>query len=371
MRGAYQNGATLESAQEGRRLRTAIGIGGAGSGRSGDFEPVARFAAEAERLGVDAAWSAEAWGQDAVAPLAFVAARTQKLLLGTGIMQISARTPSMTAMTALTLAALSGNRFLLGLGASGPQVVEGLQGQSFAHPLRRMRETIEIVRMAFRGEKLAYSGEVHRLPRPGGEGKALRLALPPNPSIPIYLATLSPKMLELTGELADGWLGTSFTPEHADAHLVHLRRGAERAGRSLADLEICVQTAVGFAADPEPLIRARKPGLAFTLGAMGSPTTNFYNAAYKRGGFADAAAEVQRLWLEGKREEAARRVPDEMVIQSSLLGTEDMVRERLRAYRRAGVGMLLLGPLGEGASQQLDTLGRAVELVREASATPR
>ena len=349
-------------------MRTAITIGGAASGRGGDFEPVAAFAVEAEKLGVDAAWSAEAWGQDGVAPLAFIAARTTKLLLGTGILQISARTPSMTAMTALTLAALSKNRFLLGLGASGPQVVEGLQGQSFARPLRRMRETVEIVRMAFRGEKLEYAGEIHRLPRPGGEGKALRLALPPNPQLPIYLATLSPKMLELTGELADGWLGTSFTPEHAGAHLQHLRRGAERAGRSFAQLEICVQAGVGFAQDPEPLIKARKPQLAFTLGAMGSPTTNFYNEAYRRGGFADAAAEVQRLWIEGKREEAARRVPDEMVVQSSLLGTEDMVRDRLRAYRRAGVGMLVLGPIAEGVAQRLDTLGRAVELVREVSA---
>jgi F420-dependent oxidoreductase-like protein len=349
-------------------VRTAIGIGGAASGRSRHFEPVARFAVEAERLGVDAAWSAEAWGQDGVAPLAFVAARTTKLVLGTGILQISARAPSMTAMTALTLAALTHDRFILGLGASGPQVVEGLQGQSFARPLQRMRETVEIVRMALRGEKLEYAGEIHRLPRPGGEGKALRLAQPPNPSIPIYLATLSPKMLELTGELADGWLGTSFTPEHADAHLDHLRRGAEKVGRSLADLEICVQAAVGFASDPGPLIQSRKPYLAFTLGAMGSATTNFYNAAYQRGGFAAAAAEVQRLWLEGKREEAARRVPDEMVMQSSLLGTEDDVRERIRAYRRAGVGMLTLGPIGEGAAAQLDTLGRAVELVREVSA---
>jgi F420-dependent oxidoreductase-like protein len=349
-------------------MRTAIGIGGAASGRSQDFEPVVRFAVEAERLGVDAAWSAEAWGQDGVAPLAFVAARTTKLVLGTGILQISARAPSMTAMTALTLAALSKGRFILGLGASGPQVVEGLQGQSFARPLQRMRETVEIVRMAMRGEKLEYAGEIHRLPRPGGEGKALRLAQPPNLSIPIYLATLSPKMLELTGELADGWLGTSFTPEHADAHLDHLRRGAEKAGRSLADLEICVQAAVGFASDPGALIQSRKPYLAFTLGAMGSAKTNFYNAAYQRGGFADAAAEVQRLWLEGKREEAARRVPDEMVMQSALLGSEDAVRERIRAYRRAGVGMLTLGPIGEGAAAQLDTLGRAVELVREVSA---
>jgi F420-dependent oxidoreductase-like protein len=346
-------------------VRTAIGVGSAASGRSRDFEPVAAFAASAEKLGVDAAWSAEAWGQDAVAPLAFLAARTSRILLGTGIMQISARTPSMTAMTALTLATLSKDRFLLGLGASGPQVVEGLQGVPFARPLQRMRETVEIVRLAFRGEKLEYAGEVHRLPRPGGEGKALRLAQPPNPAIPIYLATLAPKMLELTGELADGWLGTSFTPEHADAHLDHIRRGAERAGRSLADIEICVQAAVGLASDPGALIASRKPYLAFTLGAMGSAKTNFYNAAYQRGGFADAAAEVQRLWLEGKRTEAARRVPDEMVLQSGLLGTEEMVRARIRAYRDAGVGMLVLGPIGEDTTAQLDTLGRAVELVRE------
>ena len=149
-------------------MRVAIGVGGAGSGRNPDFEPVVAFALEAERLGVDVAWSAEAWGQDAVAPLAFVAARTTKLLLGTGIMQISARAPAMTAMTALTLAALSKDRFLLGLGASGPQVVEGLHGRPFARPLQRMRETIEILRMAFRGEKLEYRGRQHELPLPAG-----------------------------------------------------------------------------------------------------------------------------------------------------------------------------------------------------------
>jgi F420-dependent oxidoreductase-like protein len=271
----------------------------------------------------------------------------------------------MTAMTALTLAALSGNRFLLGLGASGPQVVEGLHGQPFARPLTRMRETIEIVRMAFRGEKLRYEGRHHRLPLPGGEGKALRLAQPANPDLPIYLATLAPKALELTGELADGWLGTSFTPEHADAHLAPIAAGAERAGRRLEDLDLCVGGAIGFADDPEPLIRARKPQLAFTLGAMGSAKTNFYNEAYRRGGFEDAANEVQRLWLEGRREEAAERVPDEMVLQSALLGSESDVRERIRRYRDAGITTLRLDPLGADAGERLDTLERAVELVRQ------
>jgi len=345
-------------------MRTAIGIGGAASG-GGGFEKIADFAVEAERLGVDVAWSAEAWGMDAIAPLAFIAARTKRLQLGTGIMQISARTPSMTAMTALSMAAISDNRFILGLGASGPQVVEGLQGKPFAQPLRRMRETIEIVRLAFAGDKLEYHGRHHELPLPGGEGKALRLAQPANPNIPIYLATLSPRALELTGELADGWLGTSFTPEHAGAHFAHLAAGASKAGRTLDDIDIAVGGAVGFGDDVERMVKSRKPGLAFTLGAMGSAKTNFYNDAYKRGGYQDAAIEVQRLWLEGKREEAARRVPDEMVLQSSLLGTEAMVRARIRAYRDAGVNQLRFDPLGVDVAARLDTLARAVELVRE------
>ena len=345
-------------------MRTAIGIGGAASGRE-MFRDVVTFAVEAEKLGVDAAWSAEAWGQDAVAPLAFLAARTERLLLGTGIMQISARVPVMTAMTAMTMATISGDRFLLGLGASGPQVVEGLHGRPFAQPLTRMRETIEIVRIAASGERIEYHGRHHELPLPGGEGKALRLAQRPNPDLPIYLATLGPKALELTGELADGWLGTSFTPEHADAHLAHIRAGAERAGRTLDDIDIAVGGPIGFGDDVERMLASRKPALAFTLGAMGSPTTNFYNDAFRRGGFEDAAVEVQRLWVEGKREEAAARVPDEMVLQTSLIGSEGDVRERVRRYRDAGVDMLRLDPMGETPTERLDTLGRAVEIVRQ------
>ncbi len=349
-------------------MKVAIGVGGPGSGRRRDFAASVDFVLEAERLGVDSAWTAEAWGMDAVSPLAFLAARTTRIRLGTGILQISARVPAMTAMTALSLAALSGDRFLLGLGASGPQVVEGLHGQPFARPLARMRETIEILRLAFRGEKLVHEGRHHRLPLPGGEGKALRLAQPANPNIPIYLATLTPRALELTGELADGWLGTSFTPEHAEAHLAPLAEGTARAGRRLADLDLCVGAAVGFADDPEPLLRARKPGMAFTLGAMGSARTNFYNAAYRRGGFADAAEEVQRLWLAGRRDEAAAAVPDEMVLRTSLLGSEAAVRERLRLYREAGITTLRLDPVGASPTERLDVLGRAVELVRQESA---
>ena len=349
-------------------MKTAIGVGGPASGRQRDFEAIAAFAVEAEKLGVDQAWSAEAWGYDAVTMLAYLAAKTGRIALGSGILQISARVPSMTAMTALSLDAASGGRFLLGLGASGPQVVEGLQGQPFARPISRMRETIEILRMAFRGEKLHYRGEHFELPRPGGEGVALRIAQPPNPEIPIWLATLSPKGLELTGALADGWLGTSFTPEHAEAHLVHLRRGAEKAGRRLADLSLCVGAPCAITDDPEPLVAARKPHLAFTLGAMGSSTTNFYNDAYRRGGFADAAEEVQRLWLAGRRDEAARAVPDEMVRQTTAIGPESHVRERIRRYRDAGISVFRIEPLGDDPTLRLDTLGRVVEIVRSESA---
>ena len=304
-------------------------------------------------------------GHDAISPLAFLAARTSRLKLGTGIMQISARAPSMTAMTAMTMASLSDDRFLLGLGASGPQVVEGLQGVPFARPLTRMRETIDICRLAFAGEKIRYDGRHHQLPLPGGEGKALRLAQPANPGIPIYLATLAPKALELTGAMADGWLGTSFTPEHAGAHLDFIRRGAEQAGRSISDIDLAVGGAVGFGDDLEKLLAPHKAPIAFSLGAMGSAQTNFYNDAYRRGGFEEAAIEVQKLWLDRRRDEAAAAVPDEMVIQTTLLGTEDSVRKRIRQYRDAGINTLRLSPMGDTLTERLDTLGRAVELVRQ------
>jgi F420-dependent oxidoreductase-like protein len=350
-------------------MRVAIGFGGPASGDAQAWERAIEFVCEAERLGVDSAWSAEAWGQDAVTTLAFLAARTQRIALGTGIMQISARAPSMTAMTALTMATITRNRFRLGLGASGPQVVEGLHGVPFAKPLERMREHVAIVRLAFRGELLRYAGKHYVLPLPGGEGKALRLAQQPNPSIPIYLATLGPASLAMTGEIADGWLGTSFVPEAAASEVIpHLARGSEKAGRKLADLDLVVGASVEFGDDVARMIAARKPGMAFTLGAMGSRRHNFYNAAYQRAGYAEVAQEVKRLWLEGRRDEAAARVPDEMIAKTSLLGSESAVRERLRLYRDAGITTLRLDPAGRGARERLDTLARAMDLVRQVSA---
>jgi F420-dependent oxidoreductase-like protein len=349
-------------------MKVSIGIGGAASGRKRDFEEQVDYVIEAEKLGVDAVWSAEAWGQDAIAPLAYLAARTSRIRLGTGIMQISARVPAMTAMTALTMAALSNDRFILGLGTSGPQVVEGLQGRPFKAPLTRMKETVEIIKLAFAGEKIEYHGKYHELPLPGGQGKALRLSQPGNANIPIYLATLRPRALEYTGAVADGWLGTSFTPEHATAHLDYLRRGAEGAGRSLADINIEVGGTVAFGDDLDALVEPLKPAMAFTLGAMGSATTNFYNDAFKRGGWEAAGREVQRLWVAGKRSEAIAKVPPEMVIQANLLGDTEMVRNRVRAYKDAGITTLRVAPQGRDLAERLTTLGRVMDLVRAVNA---
>ena len=329
------------------------------------WDDVATYAVEAERLGVDYVWSAEAWGHDAATPIAFVAARTTRVKLGTAIMQAGTRTPALVAMTAMSLDAMSNGRFLLGLGVSGPQVMEGWHGIPFRQPLQRMREIVEIVRRAIRGERVVYEGRVYELPLPGGEGKALRSAATPRPNIPIYLATLSPKSLEMTGEIADGWLGTSFMPEHARIFLDPIEAGAKRVGRGLADLDLQVPAGVvAFGDDVERLVPARKPGLAFTLGAMGSRQHNFYNDAYRRAGYADVATEVQRLWLDNRREDAAARVPDELVLKTNLLGTDAMIRRRLALYRDAGITTLRVEPAGETLDARLATLARVRDLVR-------
>jgi F420-dependent oxidoreductase-like protein len=340
-------------------MRTAVML----AAEAGPWPELVDYVVEAERLGVDVCWVAEAWGCDAASPLGYLAGRTERILLGSGVMQLGTRSPVMTAMTALTLARLSEGRFLLGLGTSGPQVMEGLHGVRFSHPLGRMRETVDIIRRAFTGERVTYEGTHFQLPLP--QGKALRLAQPANTAIPVYLATLSPRMLELTGEVADGWLGTAFVPEGAAAFLDPLAAGAERAGRTLADLDLCQGAEVAFGDDVEAMVARRKPGLAFTLGGMGSAGTNFYNDAYSRQGFAEAAAEVRRLWLDGRRDEAAARVPDDMVLATTLIGTEAMVRDRLRAWQAAGIDTVRLYPAGETLDERLATLGRALELVEE------
>lgn len=346
-------------------MKTAIAIGGVDADRKGGFARSADYAIECEKLGVDVAWSAEAWGTDAFTPLAFLAARTSKMRLASGIAQVSARAPGNIAMTALSLAAMSEGRFMLGLGVSGPQVVEGLHGVPFAHPLARMRELIDILKLAFAGEKLSYEGEHYVLPLPGGEGKALRLAHRPNANIPIFLATLGPKALEYTGEVADGWIGTSFTPATAESYFEPMRRGAARAGRSFEDIELAVGAVVGVGDNVEEMIAKRKPALAFQLGGMGSPKTNFYNQAFRRIGYEDVAEEVQRLWVAGKRDQAAARVPDEMALEASVIGTQDMVRERLREYEQCGIDVLQLQIMGRGTDAKLATIEVVHQLIEK------
>ncbi len=266
-------------------MRTATTIEAAAGRETVDF------AVEAEKLGLDVCWVAEAWGADAPSPLGYLAARTETMLLGSGVIQVGTRSPVTIAQTAMTLAHLSGGRFLLGLGVSGPQVMEGLHGVPFGHPLGRMRETVEIVRQTFTGEKVTYAGRHYGLPLPGGYGsKPMRVSLPPV-SVPVYLATLSPKMLALTGEIADGWLGTSFIPERADAYFSYLDAGLARSGRTRADLDICQGAEISLVPEAElpGTIAARKKELAFSLGGMGTATANFYNDAGRPGHRRDGA----------------------------------------------------------------------------------
>jgi F420-dependent oxidoreductase-like protein len=335
---------------------------------SGEVGEVVDFAVEAEQLGLDVCWVAEAWGADAPSALGFIAAKTERMLLGSGILQVGTRTPVAVAQTAITLSNLSGGRFLLGLGASGQQVIEGLHGVSFSRPLARMRETIEIVRQVFAGGKISYSGTQFQIPRPG-EAVPMRLSTAAQHAIPIYLAALSPAMLRLTGEIADGWLGTSFVPEGAaDAYFTHLDTGLAAAGRSRADLDICQGAEVAFATDEDELsgmIAGRKKELAFSLGGMGSSSTNYYNQAYSRQGWAEVAAQVRERWQQGDRDGAAQLVTDDMVLATTLIGTEEMVRVRLAVWRDAGVNTVRLYPAGDTVAAKLATLGRAIELVRQ------
>ena len=332
-----------------------------------NWEGMVELVRAADRLGVAYAWSAEAWGMETIAPLAYLAAVTERIKLGTGIMQISARTPAMTAMTALSMARLSRDRFCLGLGVSGPQVVEGLHGEAFASPLGRLREYIAIVQQGIRGERINFQGEHYVLPRPGGEGKSLRLSMPPKPDIPIYLATLGPKMLELTGEVANGWLGTSFIPETSEVLLSHIRVGTERAGRSLSELDLQINATIEIADDVDALIAKYRPGAAFTLGAMGSAKTNFYNAAFSRAGWSDVAGKVQSLWVAGDKPAAIAAVPDEFVLAAFTIGNETMVRERIAVIAATGITTLRLSPIGRTAEQQIANLERLVEVIHEAT----
>jgi F420-dependent oxidoreductase-like protein len=327
---------------------------------------------QADRLGVDSVWVPEFWAADALTPLAYLAAQTSTVRLGTAIVQLGARTPAMLAMSAQGLQALSGGRFLLGIGTSGPQVMEGWHGVAFDQPLRRTRETIEIVRAITAGERLEYHGRIYQLPLPGGEGRPIRSMMAPV-HVPIYVASLGPANLRLTGELADGWIGNSFFPESADVFLDPIRDGAARGGRDLTDLDLTVTVSLEFTDDVEAAGRRHAEGYAFTFGAMGSPTRNFYNDAFERQGYGDDVREVQRLWLDGDRDAARRRVPTAIGLGTNLIGTDDLVRDRLRRYRHAGITTLRVQLQGDPASdldRQLADVARLLDLVTDVDDEP-
>lgn len=305
------------------------------------------FVVEAERLGAESVWCPEFWAGDAFTPLAYLAARTTSIRLATGIAQLGARTPAMLAMSAMSMQALSGGRFVLGLGTSGPQVMEGWHGVRFDRPIRRTRETIEIIRAVTAGERLTYQGQTYTLPLPESEGRSIRSLLPAV-HVPVYVASLGPANLRLTGELADGWIGNSFLPEHAEVFLGPMRDGAASAGRDFGELDLTVSVGVEFTDDVEEAGRRHADGYAFTFGAMGSPTHNFYLDAFERQGFGEDVREVQRLWLAGDQEAAKRRVPVEIGLGTNLIGTDDLVLGRLRRYRDAGITTLRVGLGGGG-----------------------
>jgi F420-dependent oxidoreductase-like protein len=342
------------------RLGLALGYWGLGLTAEDQIELVR----EAEAAGFDSVWTAEAYGSDAATPLAWFAAQTERIRLGAAILQIPGRSPAMTAMTAVTLDHLSGGRFILGLGTSGPQVAEGWHGQRFGRQLVRTREYVEIVRKALARERLTYDGEEFTLPLPDGPGKALKLTISPvQERIPIYIAAIGPKNTQLVGEIADGWLPLFFSPEHVDGSRALLEEGAARAGRSLADFDIAPTVQVSIDDDIDRARDVMRPFIALYLGGMGSLEWNFYNQLVRRYGFEDAATTIQRLYLDGKKREAAAAIPPELIDLVTMCGSRERVHERLEAYRDAGVGTLIASVPAPDFEARRRTVRELAELV--------
>ncbi len=326
-------------------MRLGLNVGYAGA----EIRDHTELVREAERLGYHSVWAAEAYGSDVVTPLAWYAARTARIHLGAGIMQMPARTPAMTAMTALTLSELSGGRFLLGLGVSGPQVVEGWHGRPYGKPLGLTREYVAIVRDALARDKpLTHDGDHYQIPYRGpgatGLGKPLRLISHPTYGVPIYLASIGPKNVALTAEIADGWLPAFYSPEHAkevwgDALATGFARAGDPAKRARFDVAVAAPVAITDA--PGQARWAVKPALALYVGGMGARGRNFYFDLACRYGFEEAATEIQRLYLEGRKRDAIAAVPDDLVDATSLIGPAGHVSGRLDAYREAGVTTLV------------------------------
>jgi F420-dependent oxidoreductase-like protein len=315
---------------------------------------------EAERLGFAVAWAAEAYGSDAVTVLSWIAAHTNTIDIGSAVLQIPARTPTMTAMTAATLDTLSEGRFRLGLGVSGPQVSEGWHGVPFGKPLARTREYVDIVNLALSRERVRYDGETYRLPLPDGPGKALHLMIHPvRERIPIYLAAIGPKNVELAGEIADGWQPVFFAPGHADEHLARIKAGRAKAGKDLADFDISATVPIVVGDDVAACADPVRPYAALYIGGMGSRDQNFYNALAVRMGYEDAAAKIQDLYLARDYDSAIAAVPQEFVDETALLGPVERIADRMVAYAEAGVTTLSLAVYGDTQDEQLSVLRTA------------
>lgn len=327
------------------------------------------LAVAAESLDLDCVWAAEAYGSDAVTVLSAVAARTHRIGIGSAVLQIPGRTPAMTAMTAATLDALSQGRFRLGVGVSGPQVSEGWHGVRFADPIGRTEEYVQIVRQALSRRRVTAGGAHFTLPLPGGQGKSLVLALHPvRQHVPIYLAAIGPKNLDLTGRIADGWLGIFFDPNTAGDSITRIGRAAAEAGRDPADIDICVT--VPTSVDPDPVRAAdRARGhAALYIGGMGSPKTNFYHRTATAMGFGERADEVQRRFLSRDYAGAAAAVPHEFIDRTGLFGDEERIAERIGRLTDAGVTSIAIICLDRDLDSKIATLKTVAAAAQRAGA---
>jgi len=323
------------------------------------------LAKEADRLGYHSGWTAEAYGTDSITPLTWLMAHTERMSWGTSIMQMPARTPAMTAMTAATLDLMSGGRFILGIGASGPQVVEGWHGQPYGKPLGRTREYVEIVRTILRREApLEHHGEHYDIPYDGpgatGLGKPLKIIVHPRRAdLPIYLAAIGRKNVELAAEIADGWLPIFFSPERLqETYGAALETGFAKAGggKSLESFDIAPTVTVIVGDDVEMLRGMVKPMVALYVGGMGARGKNFYNDLACRYGYEAAAKEIQDLYLDGKKKEAAAAVPDELIDEVALVGPRERIADRLDAWRECGITTMIIGAAQPEALQLMAEL---------------
>ena len=318
--------------------------------------------ADYEKAGLDIAWVAEAYGFDAPTFMGYLAAKTESITIGAGILPIYTRTPTLMAMTAASMDMLTNGRFILGLGASGPQVIEGFHGVKYDAPLGRTREIIDICRIVWKRERVVYDGKYYKLPLPADQGTGLgkplkMIAKPIREDIPVWIASLGPKNVEMTAEIANGWLPIFYMPERAnDVWGADLAAGMAKRDPNLGPLEICAGGLVAIGDDKSDIAELARPMVALYVGGMGAKGRNFYNDLMCRYGYEEEATKIQDLYLEGKKDEAAALVPSEFLKLTNLCGPEGFVRERIEAYAAAGVNVLNIIPVGENPTAMIEKL---------------